>query len=163
MLRREKKARETSVAATAASKSVLTDPQNDVRSSTTAAATMTAADTIGGAGNCASGTVVPANVGVGAPAVSSWLLQQQPPSQPWPQLMTTPATLEEMYRLQVERQRLPVANLAAIPQFFLPQQNAGPALALQQAQVPGWKMGWDPVSTCSYFYNTITGEVTWLQ
>ena len=162
MLRREKRARETSVAATAASKSVFTDPQNDLHSSKTAAASVTAADTIGSAGNCASGPVVPANVGVGAPAMSSWLLQQQPPSQPQPQLMTTTTTLEEMYRLQVERQRLPAANLAAVPQLFLPQQNAGPALALQQAQVPGgWKMGWDPVWTRSYFYSTITGEVTW--
>ena len=123
---------------------------------------MTAADTTSGNANCASRTVAPANVGVGAPAVPSWLLRQQPPSQPQPQLMTAPATLEEMYRLQVERQRLPAANLAAFPQLFLPQRNVGPALALQQAQVPGgWKMEWDPVWTRSYFYSTITGEVTW--
>mmetsp|Transcript_5338 Transcript_5338/g.12757 ORF Transcript_5338/g.12757 Transcript_5338/m.12757 type:complete len:739 (+) Transcript_5338:260-2476(+) len=137
-------------------------PLNDAGSSKPTTASMTAADTTSGNANCASRTVAPANVGVGAPAVPSWLLRQQPPSQPQPHLMTAPATLEEMYRLQVERQRLPAANLAAFPQLFLPQRNVGPALALQQAQVPGgWKMEWDPVWTRSYFYSTITGEVTW--
>jgi hypothetical protein len=76
--------------------------------------------------------------------------------------MTTPAILDEMFRFQVERQRLQAANLAAVPQLFLPQRNAGPFLALQQAQVPsGWKMAWDPVWTRPYFYNTVTGVVTW--